>query len=83
MNRFEQRGKLERHAEKYQDFSGRLAATEAQRVYLRELSRIPGTAELAREQVDLMFMGVASDSPEMLDVNRRLEALWNAHTAMV
>ena len=82
MNRIAERlAKLEKHAEKTMDLSGRKATTEAQRVFLRELSTVPGAVELAREQVDLMLMGVASDSPEMLDVNRRIGDLWNAHCA--
>ena len=51
MNRIAERlAKLEKHAEKTLDLSGRQALTEELRVYLRELSTVPGAVEIASRQ---------------------------------
>lgn len=77
MNTLEQRlTKLEDAAERRLDISGRLAATEAQRVVLRKLSSVPGAAEIVRESVELTLKGMARDAPEMQVLQRRLQDAW-------
>jgi hypothetical protein len=71
--------KLENAAERRFDLSGRLVLRQIEPEWLIALSKIPGAAELVRESTALMMRGVAHNSPEMLDLQRRLDEVWQKH----
>ena len=63
--------KLEDAADRWLDRSGSLAARQAQRERLIELSKIPEAVDLAREYAELMVAGLPTET-----VEEKLNDLW-------
>lgn len=82
MKNIEQRVmKLEDAVERRLDISGRLAARQAQREMLIELSKIPEAVELAREVAEMIVTGKPDQEPlRVAQIEERLDELLGAQS---